>query len=1091
MAGTAELLALELGRALEPLAARLALGDLAGVFAELGLPLPDAALNAPPVATATTQATQALKALPDKVAELARAVHAGDDALAGQALAVLGPLEVAAFAAVGGLAAAVADAFPAPPPELAQIVGQLSDRLLHATLVGYLEASRPGLAASLALLGLIESVSEPAEGARPPYRRRTPRLDRLGAVLSDPARAVRERVGWGEPAGDLGEFLPRLAALLEAAGLPAVAEGAGAEGPRLSTFLFSAEPGSGAPVPLKVTLAVSDFSKVNESAGSPGGRWTVRIHGAERLNLGREVRVEPPGRVVPLAPGPGTGGELAVEATRSGPVVLFGLAGGSRLSAGGVVARVGLDFEPAGGGVAGELTVDVRLVDGRLVLALSDLDGFLAAFLPPVADVGFNGGLRWSGPAGLVPLSGTGLRVTVPLTAEFGALRLDRLDLTLLPGGQGLAAEARLAGSIALGPFTVALEGVGAGCEVALRQSELGPLDLDFGFLAPRGLGLEIEAGPVRGGGFLAYDAPAARYGGAFQVDVGPVGVGAFVLLNTRMPGGGYALLVVLRGSFPPIQLGFGFALSSVGGLLALNRRIDVDALRARFAGGVVGRILAPQDPVGDAPALLADLDAVFPPAPGVVVAGPTLQLSWAELVRFDIGVFVELPGPSKVVLLGSARAAIPGPAGPLMQIRLDIIGLLDLARQVLEFDAALVDSHLLEVLELSGGAAFRMSWGAQPYVLLAVGGFHPAYSPAPLVLPSSLTRAAMTCGAPKDLFYLRFEGYFAITTNSFQLGAAVEAAINAGPFNARGLLGFDALIRLDPFFFQFSFEASIRVRFDDVTLYGVSLRGQLSGPGPITLRGEYCLEILFVEICFSGTFTLGSGSRPAAVPATGVVARLAGELARPGALAAAGGAVDRYVVTEAAPGVFSPLGEIACTQSLAPLGLLLQRFQGHPLDVPQTVTVRPGGMVRGPATDWFAPGGHAELTDSDALNRRAFERLDGGVILGDSGLAYGAARDREVKVRQIRLPKTLSAILHLFTVPGWLDRAAARRTGAIEKAVVSPALSVVDERWEVRGANGGVVLGELSESQAHQLTAAGRGVAALPGVDQVPSLTF
>ena len=47
-----------------------------------------------------------------------------------------------------------------------------------------------------------------------------------------------------------------------------------------------------------------------------------------------------------------------------------------------------------------------------------------------------------------------------------------------------------------------------------------------------------------------------------------------------------------------------------------------------------------------------------------------------------------------------------------------------------------LIDSQLLEVLELTGGAAFRLSWGAEPYVVLTVGGFHPAYYPAPLASP-------------------------------------------------------------------------------------------------------------------------------------------------------------------------------------------------------------------------------------------------------------------------------------------------------------------------------------------------------------------
>ncbi|WP_396230826.1 DUF6603 domain-containing protein, partial [Frankia sp. EI5c] len=353
----------------------------------------------------------------------------------------------------------------------------------------------------------------------------------------------------------------------------------------------------------------------------------------------------------------------------------------------------------------------------------------------------------WSPDEGLTASGGAGLEVVVPLALDLGPARVDRLALRLGVSDDGLVLEARAGAGITLGPFTAAVDGFGAGVTLAVRSGNggdtgnLGPVDLGLRFLPPTGLGLALNAGPVTGGGFIRYDEPAGRYAGLLELKLGgTVGVQAVGLLDTRLPGGasGYALLVLLRASFPPIQLGFGLALTSVGGLLALNRRVDVDVLRARLAAGTAGRILAPEDPVRDAPVLFADLSAAFPPAPGVVVVGPTLRLTWAGIVRFDVGVFLELPGPRRVVLLGSARAAIENPAGgrPYLQIRVDILGVVDLAARTLAFDAVLVDSHLLEIFELSGGAALRMSWGADPYLVFTLGGFHPAYSPAPLLPP-------------------------------------------------------------------------------------------------------------------------------------------------------------------------------------------------------------------------------------------------------------------------------------------------------------------------------------------------------------------
>jgi hypothetical protein len=153
------------------------------------------------------------------------------------------------------------------------------------------------------------------------------------------------------------------------------------------------------------------------------------------------------------------------------------------------------------------------------------------------------------------------------------------------------------------------------------------------------------------------------------------------VLVQTHLPEsqGGYALLIALYATFPAIQVGLGFALTGVGGLIGLNRRVDVDTLRNRLASGTAGRVLAPQDPIANAPALLADLDAVFPPTAGVHVVGPTVQLIWADLVHFDVGVFIELPGPTRVVLLGSAHAEIQRDGRSYLTVRVDILGDIDL----------------------------------------------------------------------------------------------------------------------------------------------------------------------------------------------------------------------------------------------------------------------------------------------------------------------------------------------------------------------------------------------------------------------------
>jgi hypothetical protein len=174
-----------------------------------------------------------------------------------------------------------------------------------------------------------------------------------------------------------------------------------------------------------------------------------------------------------------------------------------------------------------------------------------------------------------------------------------------------------------------------------------------------------------------------------------------------------------------------------------------------------------------------------------------------------------------------------------------------------------LVDSHLMGMLDLTGGAAFRLCAGAQPYSVLTLGGFHPAYNPEPLTFPASLTRIAMVHGSPRDELYLRFEGYFAVTSNTLQFGAAVEALLQADRFVIHGTLVFDALIQFVPFHFQFDIRAAVDVSYSGHRLAGLTLTGALSGPGPVVLRAKVCIELLFFDICFSHTFRLGPSTPP------------------------------------------------------------------------------------------------------------------------------------------------------------------------------------------------------------------------------------
>ena len=106
----------------------------------------------------------------------------------------------------------------------------------------------------------------------------------------------------------------------------------------------------------------------------------------------------------------------------------------------------------------------------------------------------------------------------------------------------------------------------------------------------------------MQGGGYLSVDPTGNRYAGVLQFKLGFLAVTAFGIFE-EAPGGGTSFVAVLGVRFwPGIQLGFGFAITGVGGLVGMNRRPNTDLLRERLASGAAGNVLFCDDPVANAP---------------------------------------------------------------------------------------------------------------------------------------------------------------------------------------------------------------------------------------------------------------------------------------------------------------------------------------------------------------------------------------------------------------------------------------------------------------------------------------------------------
>jgi hypothetical protein len=238
----------------------------------------------------------------------------------------------------------------------------------------------------------------------------------------------------------------------------------------------------------------------------------------------------------------------------------------------------------------------------------------------------------------------------------------------------------------------------------------------------------------------------------------------------------------------------------------------------------------------------------------------------------------------------------------------------------------------------------------------------------------------------------LRASGYLAITSNSFQAGASIEAGIDLDVISASGFLSFDAIVQFDPFHIHADYSAGWHV---DVAVFsgGTTVSGWIDGPGPWAVHAEVSIGLLFAPFSWSDTFHFGPSGPPPDPPLEHAVKVLEPTLGAGSHLRGAD-AVDSYVsvkprmvaaATDLA--VCSPLGVLTWAQGIVPLGLEVTRAAGRRLRSPQTldVTVNPTvAQLASPpeAYDWFAPGSFRDFTAAEALNLPPFQWLRAGTRL-------------------------------------------------------------------------------------------------------------
>ena len=914
-------------------------------------------------------------------------------------------------------------------------------------------ASRPTFDLAL-LLGWFELAPHEADAQifQAAHLRHVVHWDRVPMLLSDPAGLARDVYGWGTAGFDAGTLVSRLGACLQhwstqirqrelpaapLARLQGTPLAPAAAQPPQSQLLLTVLEASGA-LGGEVGISVFGMPPLTPGGADGGlgispyatGSATLRVPLTPMLSLGLEADADI-GSGVALVLRPGSepllrtglnepsartgaaGARLRIDLTRLAPqdssIVLLA-SDAARVEAASLAVAVQVTVD--GRGTDAAVGIDVR---GCRVSATGGESSFLAAILPPggvSATTDF--ALSWSHRDG-VRLDGRAqLETEVAVGVSLGPLTIDSVGLKLAVADD-FAVAADVAVTLTLGGARIVADGIGLRATVTPGSGSLGSADLAIAATPPTSLGFSLDTGAVRGGGFIGFDADRDEYSGVLELAIGPVAIKALAILTTKRPDGGpgWSLLLLVFSEFDAIQLGYGFTLNGVGGIVGLQHGVSTAELQAGLRTGALDAVLFPPTPVADAPLLLGRLRLVFPIVPRALTIGPALRIGWGTpaIVTIELGIVIQIddllgggsaqPQVSRVVLVGQLEVKLPPDAGAdvpeLLKLLVDIVGSYELREQALSIDARLRDSHVAG-LPLSGSLVVRARFGDDPSLILAVGGFHPRFTDLPPGLPA---QDRVGFELRHDIVTVRITGYVAITSNTLQIGADADLKAKGGNFKIQATLGFDALFEFEPVFhFEIDFRVSASISYRGHNLASVKVTGVLRGPGRWEVSGHASFSILWWDVSIG--FELGWGD-VAALPqaAVAVGAQLIEALTDPGNWAAELPLGGDALVTLRAPagdGVAAhPLGALAITQSVVPLGIEIARVgtarpsDGTRFDI-TTVTIAGRTIAAPPSRDeHFSRGRYLDLDPEQRLSTPSFEHFRAGVAISSEDFTAGA----------------------------------------------------------------------------------------------------
>lgn len=852
-------------------------------------------------------------------------------------------------------------------------------------------------------------------------------LNKIPDFVQSPIKHLKEIYRWGENdfKGEL--LLGRLVAGMNRNNIDAFFHPASGSTPAFIEHIFfnihhhtdGAIPG----LAIEMKLPIPDGFAIEQTISD---RWNIvaEVKGSFKENL--TLLISPPGDFSVLTSNDASAG-ISISSTNKQSdgerLMIFGLANIITVTTAKITSSLSLDYTSKGSAATDKITAEMgfALSGGEFELSVSE-DGFLSKIIGAGSyKQPFDLILNYSIKNGLTIRGTTGLEIMVPTHVSLGPIDIQNLTIAVKQGDHKTPVSISSTIKANLGPLTIVVEELGMSAEISFPDEggNLGPLNFGIGFKPPTGVGLSINAGAVSGGGFLRFDPDAEEYSGMLELTiVDIVSAKAIGIITTKMPDGskGFSLLIIITAEFsPPYQLGYGFTLNGVGGLLGLNRTVLVDVLREGVRTGAVNSIMFPQNIIANAPRIISDLKSVFPPYEGKFLIGPMAKLGWGTptLITLSFGLIIEIPG--NIAILGVLRIVLPDKDKVLVNVNVNFVGILDFNKKLLSFDASLFESRIL-TMTLEGDMAVRLKWGDEPDFILTVGGFHPQYIPPPLALPA-LKRISVSVLNSENA-KLRFEFYEAVTSNTVQFGSKAEMYFGYSAFSVDGHISFDALFQFSPFMFIINISGQVGFKAFGVGVFSINLKFSLQGPTPWRAKGRGGISFFFFSVSADFDKTWGE-TQDTSLPPIEIRQRLLDELKKPEQWQASLDFGKKLFVTlrkldasETAL-LMHPSGALIVSQKLMPLDLDIDKIGNQKISDIKNISITHAESAGAelhhtPATESFAIAQYKDMTDAEKLSRASFEKLNGGVSLtmGNEILDAGMMTRRIVKYEEIIIDK-------------------------------------------------------------------------------------